>query len=67
MIKKQTEYSVGDIITYEVKEENKKYYITHRIIEKNGNEYITKGDANNKADLNKVSNNSIKGKVLFYN
>lgn len=66
LIKKQQEYSVGDIITYEMEEDNKKYYITHRIIEKYGNEYITKGDANNRADPQRVNQNKIKGKVLFY-
>ena len=66
IIKKQTEYAVGDIITYEIVEEKQRYYVTHRIIEKNGNEYITKGDANNREDSKIVYNDSIKGKVLFY-
>ena len=66
IIKKQTEYDVGDIITYEIVEDKQKYYVTHRIIEKNGNEYITKGDANNREDSKIVDNDSIKGKVLFY-
>ena len=35
VIKKQEKYNVGDIITFEVIEENSKYYITHRIVEKN--------------------------------
>lgn len=66
IIKKQTEYAVGDIITYEITEENEKYYVTHRIIEKNENEYITKGDANNREDGKTVKNEEIKGKVLFF-
>ena len=44
---------------------NSKYYITHRIVEKNENEFITKGDANNKNDNYKVYENAIKGKVIF--
>ena len=66
IIKKQTEYAIGDIITYAIEEGNQTYYITHRIIEKNGNEYITKGDANNKDDSQIVTNDVIKGKVLFH-
>lgn len=66
IIKKQSDYDVGDIITYIVAEENQKYYVTHRIIQKNGNEYITKGDANNREDSQIVNNNTIKGKVMFY-
>lgn len=65
VIKKQEKYDVGDIITFEVIEENSKYYITHRIVEKNENEFITKGDANNKNDNYKVYENAIKGKVIF--
>ena len=65
LIKKQEKYNVGDIITFEVIEENSKYYITHRIVEKNENEFITKGDANNKNDNYKVYENAIKGKVIF--
>ena len=66
IIKKQADYHVGDIITYTITEGNKEYYVTHRIIEKNGNEYITKGDANNREDSQVVNNNTIKGKVMFY-
>lgn len=65
VIKKKEKYNVGDIITFEVIEENSKYYITHRIVEKNENEFITKGDANNKNDNYKVYENAIKGKVIF--
>ncbi len=80
IIKKQTTYAIGDIITYEILEEDEKYYVTHRIIKKYGNEYITKGDANNREDTKTVKNSpnrinaingilkytDIKGKVLFY-
>ena len=65
IIKKQSQYEVGDIITYEVIEENNGYYVTHRIIEKNENGFVTKGDANNKIDDCKVCESEIKGKVIF--
>lgn len=61
-IKKQKDYNVGDIITYEIE---KNYLVTHRIIEKYENEYITKGDANNIQDEEKIYENKIKGKVFF--
>lgn len=66
IIKKQMEYTIGDIITYLVEEENNKYYVTHRIIRKNENEYITKGDANNKEDTKVISEKDIKGKVIYH-
>mgnify|MGYP004522980171 FL=1 len=65
IIKKQSQYEVGDIITYEVIEEDNVYYVTHRIIEKNENGFVTKGDANNKIDDYKVCESEIKGKVIF--
>ena len=67
IVKKQKEYNIGDIITYEITEGNNKYYVTHRIVEKNGNEYKTKGDDNNKIDDNKIFENAIKGKIIFPN
>ena len=65
IIKKQSKYKEGDIITYKVIEENKENYITHRIIEEKENEFITKGDANNKSDNCKIYENAIIGKVIF--
>ena len=67
IVKKQKEYNIGDIITYEITEGNNKCYVTHRIVEKNGNEYKTKGDDNNKIDDNKIFENAIKGKIIFTN
>ena len=67
IVKKQKEYNIGDIITYEITEGNNKYYVTHRIVEKNENEYRTKGDDNNKIDDNKIFENAIKGKIIFPN
>ena len=61
IIKEESEYNVGDIITYE----NDNYLVTHRIIKINDNEIITKGDANNEEDL-KISENQIVGKVIYH-
>ena len=51
----------GDIITFRDDEE----IVTHRIIDKTQEGYITKGDNNNAADSFAVSNDNIIGKVLF--
>ena len=59
----KSEVAIGDSfhITY-TKED---YYVTHRIVEKNGNKVITKGDANNVAD-EEISVSNIVGKVIYY-
>lgn len=51
----------GDIITFRDDDE----IVTHRIIDKTQEGYITKGDNNNTADSFVVSNDNIIGKVLF--
>ncbi len=51
----------GDIITFRDGDE----IVTHRIIDKTKDGYITKGDNNNAADSFAVSNDNIIGKVLF--
>lgn len=61
IIKKYSNYEKGDIITYS--EDN--YLITHRIIEKNNNDFITKGDNNNSEDNELVKLENIKGKVIL--
>lgn len=63
---KNTSYQKGDIITFENKA---KQTVTHRIVEKvNKNKevfYKTKGDANNTADQELVSEKEIVGKNIF--
>lgn len=61
LIKKYNDYKVNDIITYNY--EN--YLITHRIIEKNDEGFITKGDNNNSQDNDLVKLKDIKGKVIL--
>ena len=61
IIQEQNEYKVGDIVAYN----NNGEIITHRIIEKNGNEFYTKGDNNNTKDETPICVNDIKGKVIF--
>ena len=52
---------VGDIITYRVGESK----ITHRVIRKERQGYVTKGDANNMEDPSPVAETQIIGKVIF--
>jgi len=64
----QEEYKINDIITFAGRggEENS---ITHRVVEiedANGKKsFVTKGDANNAEDENKITPDKIIGKVLF--
>ena len=61
IIKEYTNYQVGDIVTYKVDDE---HLITHRIIEKQDNQIITKGDFNNIVD-DPININQIQGKVIY--
>ncbi len=61
LILKNNNYKVGDVVTY-TKDD---YYVTHRIIKKNGKKVITKGDANNVAD-EEINVSSIIGKVIIH-
>lgn len=61
IIKRCSDYNVNDIITYEIDN----YLVTHRIIEKDGENFVTKGDNNNVQDDNKVSLQNIKGKMII--
>ena len=56
IVKECENYEVNDIVTYKV---NDNYLVTHRIIERNGNNFVTKGDSNNVADNEKVSKDKI--------
>lgn len=63
IIQRKENYQVGDIITYMV--ENR-YLVTHRIQEKEGENYKTKGDHNNQMDENSVLFSAIQGKVIYH-
>lgn len=60
-IKLTDNVNVDDIITFK---NNDGDIITHRVIIKNGNEIITKGDANNSAD-DPINRSQIIGKVML--
>lgn len=52
------EFETGDILVYQTKD----HIISHRIIEKEENGFITKGDANNSVDSSLINNNQVLGK-----
>lgn len=60
LIKESKNYDVGDIITF--KEDDS--FVTHRIVKKESNGFVTKGDFNNKNDNSIVTNDKIIGKVV---
>lgn len=60
IIQTGAEYQTGDIITYY----DGGAYVTHRLLARNGADYITKGDANNTQD-EPVSGEQILGKVVL--
>lgn len=60
LIFKKADYDVGDIVTFKSNE----YFVTHRIVRKEGDKYITKGDANNIEDEG-IEFDNIIGKVVM--
>ncbi len=61
IVKKANDYYKNDIVIY-IDDDNS--MVAHRIIEKNNQEFITKGDSNNIADK-PIAKNQIKGKVVL--
>ena len=59
IVKKTNDIKLNDIVTY--KKDN--YYITHRVIDIDGNKVITKGDANNLQD-DEINRKDIIGKYI---
>lgn len=57
----QDSYSPGDIISYDTGSS----IVTHRILEVTEEGFVTKGDANNTEDLNKVAPAQVVGKVVL--
>lgn len=55
-------YTVGEMITFKDVESRT---VTHRIIEVQGDKFITKGDANNAPDKNPVPKDRVIGSVFF--
>ena len=60
IIRESDDYKIGNIVTFK----NNGEYITHRIVSINGNEVITKGDANNMND-EPITRDKIVGKLIY--
>ncbi|MBQ6436026.1 signal peptidase I [bacterium] len=60
IVKKADNYQIGDVVTYQ--QDN--HFITHRIVDINGDHITTKGDANNVTD-DVISAQDIIGKVVY--
>jgi signal peptidase len=62
VIDEKNSYSVGDIVTYS---DSENFLITHRIVQIQNNNFISKGDANNIND-EVAEIKTIEGKVIFH-
>jgi signal peptidase len=62
VIKQTDDYKIGDIVTYI--REGESTPTTHRIVNYDGELYVTKGDANNAEDLVHISADEILGEVV---
>lgn len=62
VMKTRDNYEVNDVITYHIDNE---YLVTHRIVERNENSFVTKGDSNNTKDAEHILKENIEGKVVF--
>lgn len=59
LVKIEDEFEVGDIVSFK----SDGAFVTHRVVEKKGDTYITKGDSNNTID-NPIHKDQITGKVV---
>ena len=62
IIKEERDYAIGDIITYNDKNNN---LVTHRIVSKIGEEFITRGDNNTVSD-DPITLDKIEGRVCYH-
>lgn len=60
VVEAEEDYDVGDVVVFQ----NGKDLIIHRVVKKDGEEFTTRGDANN-ADDDPINLSEIKGKMIF--
>lgn len=65
IVKKDSTYEPGDIISFYDSENKKEEVVTHRIVSIGGNVYVTRGDANEVVDQKIVAPRLVIGKVIF--
>ncbi len=56
----ETEYEVGDVVIFACDG----YYVTHRIVGTEGEYFITKGDANDVEDMERLDASDIEGEMV---
>ena len=59
------DWGIGDIITYRLEGRDEEILITHRVVGREGDEYVTKGDANEVPDLALVRPDQVVGRYVF--
>ena len=62
---KNTDVSVGDIVTYRIEGLDQEKLVTHRIIREEDGKFIMQGDANDSEDQNPVSKDQIIGTYSY--
>ena len=60
LVYNSNDYKIGDVITYEDGDN----FITHRIVKITEDKITTKGDANNKEDM-EIDKQKVRGKVVY--
>lgn len=65
VVKKFSQYQVGDMISYYSQIEGREEIVTHRLMSIGGNVYTTKGDANEVADREIVRPRLVIGRVVW--
>lgn len=61
-VRNEPEYDIGDVVTFKNKAGNT---VTHRIVDTNSGNFMTKGDANNNVDSETVAQGAIIGSRIF--
>jgi signal peptidase len=64
VIRPSASYEVGDVITFG-EDTGTAIPTTHRIVERRGTSYVTKGDANEEVDPREIAHSAVIGKVLI--
>lgn len=66
IVQKMPSYQINDVVSYIYKhpETGKSHYITHRIVGKANENFLTKGDANVSPDSSLLTQTAVTGKVI---
>lgn len=69
VVQKMPSYQINDVVSYIYKNPvtGKTNYITHRIVGKSEESFLTKGDANVSPDSSLLTQTAVTGKVIYVN